>query len=58
MIAVDTNVLVRYLAQDDELQLARVLKLFRRKNSVFYINDIRDKGTGNLGSQPPEEIPS
>ena len=40
MIAVDTNVLVRYLARDDDAQLTQVLKLFRRKNSIFYIDDI------------------
>lgn len=40
MIALDTNVLVRYLVQDDEVQFRAVLRLLNRKNATFYLCDL------------------
>ena len=40
MIALDTNVLVRYLTQDDEKQVLAVLNLLNRKNAKFWIVDL------------------
>lgn len=40
MTAIDTNVLVRYLAQDDETQFLAVLKMFSKKKATFYLPDI------------------
>lgn len=37
MTALDTNVLVRYLAQDDEWQFQKVLQLLNRKRAHFFI---------------------
>lgn len=37
MTALDTNVLVRYLAQDDEWQFQKVLHLLNRKRAYFFI---------------------
>jgi predicted nucleic-acid-binding protein len=40
MTALDTNVLVRYLAQDDEGQFQKVLQLLNRKRAHFFICDL------------------
>lgn len=40
MIALDTNVLVRYLAQDDEEQLQSVLRLLNKKKATFFLLDL------------------
>ena len=40
MIALDTNVLVRYLAQDDDAQLQSVPKLLSKKKATFYLLDL------------------
>lgn len=40
MTALDTNVLVRYLAQDDDAQFAAVLALLNRKKATFYLCDL------------------
>lgn len=40
MIGLDTNILVRYLAQDDEVQLSAVLALLLKKGAVFFVPDM------------------
>ena len=40
MIALDTNILVRYLVQDDEGQLLKVLQLLNRKRATFFVCDL------------------
>jgi len=40
MTALDTNILLRYLAQDDEEQLLKVLNLLNRKRAVFFVCDL------------------
>lgn len=40
MIALDTNVLVRYLTQDDEAQFLAVLSLLNRKRAKFWVSDL------------------
>jgi len=40
MTAVDTNILVRYLTQDDEAQFQAVLKLLNQKQAVFFVCDL------------------
>jgi len=40
MTALDTNILVRYLAQDDEEQLLKVLHLLNRKRANFFVCDL------------------
>ncbi len=40
MTGIDTNVLVRYLAQDDEAQLRAVLALLLKKNATFFVPDL------------------
>lgn len=43
MIGLDTNVLVRWITQDDELQCARIKNLFsqyKAQSETFYINEI------------------
>ena len=40
MIGLDTNVLLRYLTQDDEVQFQSVLTLLRRKGAMFFIPDL------------------
>jgi predicted nucleic-acid-binding protein len=40
MIAIDTNVLVRYLAQDDDAQFRKVLKMLNRKRASFFVCDL------------------
>lgn len=40
MTGLDTNVLVRYLAQDDEEQLRAVLAMLLKKNATFFVPDL------------------
>ena len=40
MTGLDTNVLVRYLAQDDEAQLRTVLALLLKKGATFFVPDL------------------
>lgn len=40
MIAIDTNVLVRFFAKDDEAQLKRVLGLLDRDTATFFVCDL------------------
>ena len=40
MIAIDTNVLVRYLTQDDDTQFQEVLKMLNRKRASFFVCDL------------------
>lgn len=40
MTALDTNVLVRYLAQDDDAQLQKVLQMLNRKRATFFVCDL------------------
>lgn len=40
MTALDTNVLVRYLAQDDEVQFRKVLQMLNRKREDFFVCDL------------------
>ena len=40
MTGIDTNVLVRYLAQDDKAQLSAVLALLLKKNMTFFVPDL------------------
>lgn len=40
MTGLDTNVLVRYLAQDDEEQLRAVLRLLLKKGALFFVADL------------------
>jgi predicted nucleic-acid-binding protein len=40
MTALDTNVLVRYLTQDDEAQFQKVLQLLNRKRMNFFVCDL------------------
>lgn len=40
MTALDTNVLVRYLAQDDEAQFLKVLQMLNRKRGLFFVCDL------------------
>ena len=40
MTALDTNILVRYLAQDDAAQFQKVLQLLNRKRAVFFACDL------------------
>ena len=40
MTALDTNVLVRYLTQDDEAQFNKVLKMLNRKRVTFFVCDL------------------
>ncbi|MEI6175592.1 MAG: type II toxin-antitoxin system VapC family toxin [Verrucomicrobiota bacterium] len=40
MTALDTNVLVRYLAQDDDAQFQKVLQMLNRKRAVFFVCDL------------------
>lgn len=40
MISLDTNLLVRFFAKDDEAQLRKVLALLGRKDSTFYVCDL------------------
>jgi len=38
--ALDTNVLVRYLTQDDPVQFAQVLRMLDRKRALFFVCDL------------------
>ena len=40
MTGLDTNILVRYLAQDDEAQLRAVLALLLKKGATFFVPDL------------------
>ena len=40
MTALDTNVLVRYLTQDDDPQFQKVLQMLNRKRAIFYVCDL------------------
>lgn len=40
MIALDTNLLVRYFAQDDPVQCAAVLRFLSKPSGVYYISDL------------------
>jgi predicted nucleic-acid-binding protein len=40
MTALDTNVLVRYLTQDDEAQFLKVLQMLNRKRATFFVCDL------------------
>ena len=40
MTALDTNILVRYLAQDDDTQFQKVLRMLNRKRAVFFVCDL------------------
>jgi predicted nucleic-acid-binding protein len=40
MTGLDTNVLVRYLVQDDETQLRAVLALLLKKKATFFVPDL------------------
>jgi predicted nucleic-acid-binding protein len=40
MTGLDTNVLVRYLVQDDETQLRAVLNLLLKKKATFFVPDL------------------
>ncbi len=40
MTALDTNVLVRYLTQDDEAQFLKVLQMLNRKKATFCACDL------------------
>lgn len=40
MTALDTNVLVRYLTQDDEAQFLKVLQMLNRKRAMFFVCDL------------------
>ncbi len=40
MTALDTNVLVRYLTQDDEAQFLKVLQMLNRNRATFFACDL------------------
>ena len=40
MTALDTNILVRYLTQDDEAQFQKVLQMLNRKRALFFVCDL------------------
>jgi predicted nucleic-acid-binding protein len=40
MTALDTNVLVRFLTQDDDAQFRKVLQMLNRKRSTFFVCDL------------------
>ena len=40
MIGLDTNILVRYLTQDNEMQFGKVLRMLNRKKAAFFVCDI------------------
>ena len=60
MIGLDTNVLVRYLAQDDEEQLRQVLGLLLKKGALFFVPDLvlveADWVLSSLYQWTPDEI--
>lgn len=40
MIGLDTNILVRYLTQDDESQFHKILRMFNRKAALFFVCEV------------------
>jgi predicted nucleic-acid-binding protein len=60
MIGLDTNVLVRYLAQDDEEQLRQVLALLLKKGAMFFVADLAlvetDWVLSSLYQWTPDEV--
>lgn len=40
MTALDTNVVVRYLTQDDEAQFQKALQMLNRKRAMFFVCDL------------------
>lgn len=40
MIGIDTNILVRYLTQDDESQFHKILRIFNRKAALFFVCEV------------------
>lgn len=60
MTGLDTNVLVRYLAQDDEPQLRSVLTLLLKKGATFFVPDLvlveTDWVLSTLYEWTPEEV--
>lgn len=60
MTALDTNILVRYLTQDDEAQFIKVLQMLNRKRATFFACDLVLVETawvlGDLYGWKPEEI--
>jgi predicted nucleic-acid-binding protein len=60
MTGLDTNVLVRYLAQDDEDQLRAVLALLLKKGATFFVPDLvlveADWVLSSLYDWTPDEI--
>ena len=40
MTGLDTNILVRYLTQDDEAQFQSVLRLLNRKGATFFVSEL------------------
>ncbi len=40
MTGLDTNILVRYLTQDDPTQFAAALRLLNRKGAVFFVSNL------------------
>ena len=40
MTALDTNILVRFLTQDDDAQFRGVLKMLNRKRGMFFVCDL------------------
>lgn len=40
MTGIDTNVLVRYLAQDDEAQMRGVMAMLLKRNATFFVPDL------------------
>ena len=40
MTGLDTNILVRYVTQDDEAQFLAALRLLNRKGALFFVPDI------------------
>ena len=60
MTGIDTNVLVRYLAQDDEEQLRAVLTMLLKKNATFFVPDLVlvevDWVLSTLYDWTPEEV--
>lgn len=60
MTALDTNVLVRYLTQDDEAQFQKVLQMLNRKKATFFACDLVVVETawvlGEVYGWTPEEV--
>lgn len=60
MTALDTNVLVRYLTQDDEAQFLKVLQMLNRKKATFFACDLVVVETawvlGEVYGWTPEEV--